>query len=78
MTKKTTDVSLLGRIIWGLLVTAGELFAVAGIIMVFLGSAHSEDARVPALGYWATFSLAAALVIAYRVLVAAQEIREDI
>lgn len=32
-------------------------FPLAGLVMLFLGAAHSHYAGIPALGYWATFWL---------------------
>jgi hypothetical protein len=40
------------------------VFGLPWVVMLLLGAAHSQDARIPAFGYWATFWLTMAIEVA--------------
>lgn len=46
-----------GNALGELLVECGTFVLAAWAVMLFLGAAHSEDGRIPDLGFWAVAQL---------------------
>lgn len=67
----------MSRFLSMVVMTAFMLTITSVVVMISLGAAHSHDARVPALGYWATLWLVIALNAVVSGALIVHEARED-
>lgn len=70
---KKSNTPPLERVLVTLFWDAVSIFGGTGIMMLFLGSVHDEDARVPALGYWNVLSLTVAAWLVFTLWTATRE-----